>query len=122
MVLDYTYGISGIVLAWSCGLAAIGYSKKYLNKDTALRKLANEGIYPFYLVHQPIIIVLGYYFKDWQTPLLLKFLALTSLSFLLSVGCYWYLIRPFNLMRILFGLKVVKKKNKTRTEFVPLHQ
>lgn len=121
-VLDYTYGISGIALAWSCGLAAIGYAKKYLNKDASYRKIANEGIYPFYLVHQPIIIVLGYYFTNWQAPVLIKFFCFTFLSFLLSVGIYWFFIRPFNFMRVLFGLKVLKKKKKSSPELVPLRE
>lgn len=121
-ILNYFYGTSGIALAWSCGLAAIGYAKKYLNSDSKLRKLANEGIYPFYLLHQPIIIVLGYYTAQWQGVLLLKFITLTSLSFILAVGIYWYLIRPFNFMRIIFGLKVIKREKIRTPELLPLRE
>ena len=122
VVLDYTYGISGIVLAWSCGLAAIGYAKRYLNIDSKYRKIANEGIYPFYLLHQPIIIVLGYYFTNWEVHLVIKFISFTLVSFLISVAIYWLLIRPFNFMRILFGLKVVKSQKIKGPELVPLQE
>jgi len=122
VVLDYTYGISGIVLAWSCGLAAIGYAKRYLNIDSKYRKIANEGIYPFYLLHQPIIIVLGYYFSNWEVHLVIKFISFTLISFLISVAIYWLLIRPFNFMRVLFGLKVVKSQKIKGPELVPLQE
>ena len=39
--------------------AAIGFAKQHLDFDSPLRKLANAAIYPFYLLHQPVIVVLG---------------------------------------------------------------
>ena len=121
-ILDFVYGASGIVLAWSCGLTAIGYAKKHLNKDSKLRKMANEGIYPFYLLHQPIIIILGYYTAQWEITIFLKFIVLTTLSLMLSIGIYWFLIRPFNIMRFIFGLKVLKKEKIREPELLPLRE
>jgi peptidoglycan/LPS O-acetylase OafA/YrhL len=123
-VADLVWGISSIVLAWSCGLAAIGYARQYLNRDSLFRKYANEAIYPFYLLHQPVILIVGYFLNRVQMPDLFRFLILSSSSFLISAGLYWFLVRPFNLTRVLFGMKPVihQKENSIRVagpELVP---
>jgi len=48
---DYARGITEMIISLSCGLTAIGYFKRYFNKDHKYRKVMNEGIYPFYLLH-----------------------------------------------------------------------
>ena len=103
--LDFAWGLSSIFLAWSCGLAAIGYARQYLNRDSRFRKLANEAIYPFYLLHQPVILIIGFFLIKVQMPDLLRLLILTVSSFVISAMLYWYLVRPFNLTRIIFGMK-----------------
>ena len=103
--LDFAWGLSSIFLAWSCGLAAIGYARQYLNRDSRFRKLANEAIYPFYLLHQPVILIIGFFLIKVQMPDLVRLLILTVSSFAISAMLYWYLVRPFNLTRIIFGMK-----------------
>ncbi|MEZ5081924.1 MAG: acyltransferase [Bacteroidales bacterium] len=93
-------------VAFSCGLTAIGFAKQYLTKNNKLRKLANEAIYPFYLLHQPLIVVVGYYMVQWNISVFAKVLFITLTSFTLTVAIYWYLIRPYNALRIIFGMKM----------------
>ncbi|WP_299109833.1 acyltransferase family protein [uncultured Tenacibaculum sp.] len=107
-LMDWLYGITGIIIGWSCGLAALGYSKKYFNKDSRWRKRLNEGIYPFYLLHQPVIIVLGYYLKNIELPIIIKMLVLILVSFVVVVLLYELLIKRFNVLRVVFGMKKVK--------------
>ena len=113
--LDLAWGISTIILAWSCGLAAIGYARQYLNIENSFRKVANEAIYPFYLLHQPVILVLGFLLIKVEMSDIARFLVLTSSSFGITWAIYWYLVRPFNLTRVIFGMKPVKaEKRKIR--------
>ncbi len=102
---DLVWGVSSIFLAWSCGLAAIGYAKQYLNRNTLFRKVANEAIYPFYLLHQPVILILGFFLIRVNMPDLVRFVILTISSFGISSALYWYLVRPFNITRVIFGMK-----------------
>jgi hypothetical protein len=111
-VADLVWGISSIVLAWSCGLAAIGYAKQYLNRDSLYRKLANEAIYPFYLLHQPVILILGFLLIKIEMPDFLRFVILTISSFGITSFLYWFLVRPFNITRVIFGMKPVVRNNK----------
>jgi peptidoglycan/LPS O-acetylase OafA/YrhL len=109
---DLAWGISSIFLAWSCGLAAIGYAKQYLNRDTRFRKLANEAIYPFYLLHQPVILIMGFFLIKVEMPDMVRFLLLTSSSFGITCVLYWFVVRPFNLTRVIFGMKPVSRAKK----------
>lgn len=123
-VVDKVWHISSFFLAWSCGLAAIGYAKQYLNRDTLFRKVANEAIYPFYLLHQPVILILGFVLIKIQIPDIVRFFILTLSSFALSSALYWYLVRPFNLTRMLFGMKPKARINEpsglpVNTELIP---
>ena len=53
-------------------MTAIGFAKQYLNRNSGLRRLANEAIYPFYLLHQPVIVVIGYFIIQWDIAVLGK--------------------------------------------------
>ncbi|WP_430814375.1 acyltransferase family protein [Carboxylicivirga sp. RSCT41] len=101
--------LASCTLAWTCGLAALGYARRYLNYNTPFRKIANEAIYPFYLIHQPVIVLFAYYIVSWDIALIWKAIAITVLSFSSTIILYWCVVRPFNLMRILFGMKPKSK-------------
>lgn len=102
---EKVWDISAIILAWTCGLAAVGLTRQYLNRDSRIRKLANEAIYPFYLLHQPLILIMGFFLIRVEMPDLVRFFILTISSFGLSCVLYWYLVRPFNFTRVIFGMK-----------------
>ena len=104
------YGLMSILVGWFVGLTALGFCYKYMRFDSLFRKYANEAIYPFYLLHQPIILLIGFYMKDLEMNVTIKAIYLTACSFTASVGIYLLLIRPFNFMRIVFGLKPIKEK------------
>ncbi|MBN2174099.1 MAG: acyltransferase [Bacteroidales bacterium] len=95
-------------VAFSCGLTAIGFAKQYLTKNNTLRKLANEAVYPFYLLHQPVIVVIGYFMVKWDVSVLAKVLLITLTSFTFTIAVYWYFIRPFKAMRLIFGMKMTR--------------
>ena len=102
---DLIYGITEIVIAWACGLSAIGYFKVYINKDHKYRKQLNVAIYPFYLLHQPVIVVVGYVVLKFQLPTLANAILITVLSLSFIIGLYW-IISKINFLRVIFGLKI----------------
>jgi peptidoglycan/LPS O-acetylase OafA/YrhL len=119
------WDVSAIFLAWSCSLATIGFAKRYLNKNTAFRKYANETIYPFYLLHQPVIVVLASIVTTWQIPDLVKAMIIMFSSFIISVSIYRLLIYRINYLRVIFGMKpLIKEKGETasiRTGIIPVN-
>jgi len=111
----YLYLISSISVAWSCGMAVIGYAKVYANKDNKFRKPLNAAIYPFYLLHQPIIIVVGYVLLQWGLPTVVNVFLIIVLSLLITFGLY-FMILKFNFTRLAFGLKMKSKLKKVASE------
>lgn len=95
---------------WLWLLTALGYGRKYLNRPTKFLAYANRAIYPFYILHQTLIIVIGYYVIQVNESILSKFLFISTLSLLLSVAIYDFLIRPFRVTRFLFGVKEQRRK------------
>ncbi len=92
-------------VTWFWILSALGYAKHYLNFRNRFLNYANEGIYPFYILHQTVIIVLGYHLITWPFGPVVKLLLLGGLSFAVSVLLYELGIRRWNIMRVCFGLK-----------------
>ena len=70
-------------------LALVGWSRAKLNRDSAALRYANTAVYPFYIVHQTITILLGYAWLGWDVPFAVKFPALFAGTFLGS----WTLLR-----------------------------
>ncbi|PKP33390.1 MAG: hypothetical protein CVT99_00095 [Bacteroidetes bacterium HGW-Bacteroidetes-16] len=95
-------------VALSCGFAAIGFAKQHLNFNNNFRRLANEAIYPFYLLHQPVIVVVGYIMVQWDIDAIWKVICITTSSLALTVAIYWFLVRPFNVLRFVFGMKMIR--------------
>jgi hypothetical protein len=86
-------------------LTILGFGMKHLTFSTPFLKYANEAVLPFYVLHQTVLLGMGYFIVQWQIPDLAKFLFIASSSFGIIMGLYEYLIRRVNILRILFGMK-----------------
>jgi peptidoglycan/LPS O-acetylase OafA/YrhL len=96
-------------VAWCWLLAIFGFGMKHLNFSTPFLKYANEAVLPFYILHQTVIVGLGYFVVQWAIPDWPKFLLILSTSFLIVMALYEFLVRRFNLLRFLFGMKLLQK-------------
>lgn len=110
IVQDYSRGITEMIISLSCGITAIAYFKTYFNKEHKYRKIMNEAIYPFYLLHQPALIFVGYVVLKWDISYGMQALLITIFSLMSIIASYWFIIRKFNFLRISFGMKVKAKK------------
>jgi len=110
----YMYGFLNSLNIWMIVLAACGYAKKYLNFTNSFLKTANKAVYPFYIIHQTVIVAVAYYLVQLDLPIAVKLPLLVLISFSLIYGIYYFLIKPFLVTRFLFGMKMEKKK-KTKT-------
>jgi peptidoglycan/LPS O-acetylase OafA/YrhL len=108
--LIYALGILLVgVLMWSCLLAVLGYGMRYLTANHRLLAYANEAVLPFYILHQPVILILGYFIIPLPLSILAKYLIIAPLAFGITLGLYEFGIRRVNLMRRIFGLKPRKQ-------------
>jgi peptidoglycan/LPS O-acetylase OafA/YrhL len=90
---------------WSMILFWCGMAKHYLDKPSPILRYLNEAVYPYFIIHQTIIVAIGYYIVQWQMPLIIKCILLISLSILMIMATYHLVIRKTKLTRFLFGMK-----------------
>ncbi|WP_295668373.1 acyltransferase family protein, partial [uncultured Mucilaginibacter sp.] len=103
--IELFLGLKAIV-GWSWVLALVGYGKKYLNRKHKVLDYLNQAVYPFYILHQTVIVILTYYIV--RTPnesILSKYIYTVGFTLFITVGIYHLLIRPFAPTRFLFGMK-----------------
>jgi glucans biosynthesis protein C len=116
--VEIIFDVSAIMGSWIWVLTIIAYAQHYLNRPHPLLKHVNEGLYPFYILHQTVIIVAGYYICQWAWSITAKFWMVSFVTLVICMGIYFLMIRPFNGVRLLFGMKPQKKKEEvvvTRT-------
>ena len=55
----YWFGIVRAVQTWAAIVALIGIADRWLNRDHRWRATLNEAVFPFYIIHQTIIVVVA---------------------------------------------------------------
>jgi hypothetical protein len=89
----------------SCAIiAALGFAHKHLaNADGPLRRLLTQAIFPFYLIHQTIIVVVGYHLDPMGLPLWLEAPLLIGAT---ALGCWVFFVvgRAIRPLRVWVGL------------------
>jgi len=91
--------------SWSWLLAFMGFASHHLSSSNRVLKYANEAVLPFYILHQTVIVVIGYFVKDWHWAVFPKYLFLAVTSFIVIMALYEFAIKRVNILRYLFGMK-----------------
>jgi hypothetical protein len=92
--------------SWCCILAILGFGRKHLSFNTPALKYANEAVLPFYILHQTVLLCVGYFVVQRAIPDLLKWGIILVASFAIIMALYEFLVRRFNPLRFLFGMKL----------------
>lgn len=92
--------------SWSWLLTFLGFASKHLDFNNAILKYANEAVLSFYILHQTVIVVIGYFIKDLQWAVLPKYIFLGATSFVVIMFLYDMIVKRNKVLRFLFGMKV----------------
>jgi len=106
-ILLFTYRI---FVAWCWMLAIVGYGRQYLDFSHPVLTYANEAVLPFYVLHQTIIVVIGYFVIQQTWGVAAKYFFILILAFILTLAAYEFLIRRFNVPRVLFGMRMKNQR------------
>jgi peptidoglycan/LPS O-acetylase OafA/YrhL len=90
--------------AWGAILAAIGFfHRHFADADGPIRRTLSEAIFPFYIIHQTIIVVAGYHLDKLGLPLAVEATLLIGLT---ALGCWLFYEfgRRTGPLRVWFGL------------------
>jgi glucans biosynthesis protein C len=92
--------------SWCWIIAFLGLGRKFLNFNHRALGYLSEASLPFYILHQPIILSIGFWIAGWQIGVLPKFIVLSLVSFVSIALCYELFVRRIRLLRFCLGLKL----------------
>ena len=96
------------LLAWCWIIGLLGLGHRFLNFNNKFLAHANEAVLPFYILHHTVIYIIGFYIIQWGSNVGSKFLIISIASFTIIMAIYEILIRRTNLLRFLFGMKLIQ--------------
>ncbi len=98
----WTY--AALSAGWLMVVALIGYGRRALDRPSAALAYLGEASYPLYILHQTVIVVIGFYLVQYvQAP----FLGWPLLMVLGAIGTFalYDLVRRAKPLRVLFGMR-----------------
>lgn len=95
--------------AWCWIFAILGFGSRFLDFSNRFLGYANEAVLPFYILHQTVILIIGFYVVQWDMGIAPKYAIITTASFTAIMAIYELLVRRINVLRFLFGMRLRKK-------------
>ena len=86
--------------------ALLGFARRHLaGADGPIRRILTEAIFPFYIIHQTLIVVTGFILKQTHVPLAVE--ATTILAVTIA-GCWltYVIVRAIPVLRPVFGMRL----------------
>jgi glucan biosynthesis protein C len=100
--LVYTF-ITVIALTWCLFMLYIGM--RFLDFSNAWLSYWSEAALPFFVIHQPVIIVIAFFVVQWELFWPIKMLIVVLGSFFVCLGLYELVIRRTRPLRLAFGMQ-----------------
>jgi glucan biosynthesis protein C len=111
------FGIS----SWCWVLAIFGFGMKHLTFNKPYLQSLNEAVLPFYVLHQSILIYVGYFVVQSNIPDAAKWVVIAATSFVIIIGLI-AVIRRVNVLRFLFGMKPLRRLSREAPAVLPVAQ
>ncbi|WP_432769700.1 MAG: acyltransferase family protein [Sphingopyxis sp.] len=98
------YHVARHINGWLIIVALLGIADAFWNQDHPKRAMLAEAVFPFYIVHQTIIVVVGWYLLQAGVAALPSFLILVAAT---VAGCWLFYLggRKVGWLRPLIGLQ-----------------
>lgn len=107
---SFTLGVAVIAFlralsVWFLVVGILGISVRLLGFTNRALRYLNEAAYPLYVLHMPVLVILGLTVASWRIPLLLQLIIIVSGTLAVTLGLYELVIRRISVLRMLFGMK-----------------
>lgn len=103
------------LITWCLLASVLGFASRYLAAGSRLLRSLNEACFPLYVLHMPILTVFAYFVVRWETPVIVKFAILVTLTAAVTFLLYEGIVRRILAIRFLFGLKPATPRNQSST-------
>lgn len=91
------------IVAWI--LAFIGLAKQYLNATNSFLQYTNRAVYPFYILHQTVLLIAGYFILKMDVGIAPKYGLIVASTFVGTMLLYELLIRRIRWIGFFFGVQ-----------------
>jgi len=106
-------GTPGFVVAWSLvsingwcwTMLVLALGMRFLQFRNKWLDYGQEAMVPFYLFHQPVIIIIAVFVVRWDVGIAVKLPVIVITSFLITLGFIEIVIKRIGPARALFGMK-----------------
>jgi len=93
------------LFTWLWLMVFLGYGYRYLSRTNRVLAWAKDASYPFYIMHQTIIVAIGYYVIQCAWGPWTKYFAILLLSMGACLVLYEGCLRRFAVLRLAFGMR-----------------
>jgi len=83
----------------------LSLAARYLNHKSRIIVYGNEAVLPFYILHQTILLIVGWFIVQSSLSIALKYMIISITSFVLIIALYECLVKRINALRFLFGMR-----------------
>ncbi len=107
--MPHYYGIQALVacVAMSYTLTLLFIGMRFLDFTNRWLRYGQYAALPFFVVHQPVIVVIAFFVVQWQLSIVPKMIIVVVASFVATLGLT-ELITRVGILRFMFGLKTAK--------------
>ena len=103
--LDVGFSLFEEANTWIWVLALLGAGRALLSRRLPGLAYASEASFPFYVLHQTVIVAVAYVVVGWELAVWQGFAIVSVAGLALSLAAYELLVRRTNPTRFLFGMR-----------------
>ena len=101
-------GVIEVSATWLALMGILGFGKRFLDRTSRAQKYLAEGSYPIYILHQTVIVIIGFYVIRLATPRPVMWVILLVAS-VIGTFVLYEIVRRVNVLRFLFGMRARKR-------------
>lgn len=101
-------GLTGVA-SWCLIVAIFGGFHAFFSRPSKRLPALNEAVLPFYVLHLPVVITVGFFVIQLNLGVLPKLLLVLGISLPIILILYLF-VRRFRILRFLFGMRIRQKK------------
>ena len=105
ILIAYLIGLA----PWLFIIAILGYGRRFLSFSNGFLRYTGLASYPYYILHQTVIVVIGFFVVQWAGSLAVKYLLILVAAVVVTAALFELLVKRFNVTRFLFGMRPLKK-------------
>ncbi|MBL4791339.1 MAG: acyltransferase family protein [Kordiimonadaceae bacterium] len=108
-----------VIYAWAVIATVMGVAQHYLNRPSKRLSYLTEAVFPYYILHQTLIVVIGVAAASLALPAAIEFLVVLAGTVLGCLLLHEYIIRRTVFLRPLFGLPLKPKQRQSADKLQP---